>query len=189
MADGRQSCTIVSAEALAPGGTTGLFQPMISQRARYAFKALMALAGAGGRGMQIRDIAAKEEIPRKFLEQILLSMKAGGLIVSRRGREGGYTLLKPPEQISLGAVLRLIDGPIAPLPCLSRTAYRKCDDCASEERCSVRAGFSDAYDASLQVLEMTSIADAIRKAEPGDVEAPTSDRADAAAASGRLTGR
>jgi Rrf2 family protein len=139
---------------------------MISQRARYAFKALIVLGRAGkGTEMQIRDIALKERIPRKFLEQILLTLKAGGLIVSRRGRDGGYALLKPPQDITLGAVLRMIDGPIAPLPCLSRTAYRKCDDCPSEELCAVRAGFAEAYDASLRVLEATTIAQAIAAAE------------------------
>ena len=138
---------------------------MISQRARYAFKALIVLARAGPAGMQIRDIAEKEEIPRKFLEQILLSLKAGGLITSRRGREGGYALLKSAGSISLGSVLRLVDGPIAPLPCLSRTAYRKCDDCPTEELCAVRAGFAEAYDASLRVLEATTIAQAIKAAD------------------------
>ena len=141
---------------------------MISQRARYAFKALIVLGRAGkGTGMQIRDIATREQIPRKFLEQILLTLKAGGLITSRRGREGGYALLKNPEDISLGSVLRMIDGPIAPLPCLSRTAYRKCDDCPSEELCAVRAGFAEAYDASLRVLEATTIAQAIKAAQGG----------------------
>ncbi len=138
---------------------------MISQRARYAFKALIVLARAGSAGMQIRDIAEQEQIPRKFLEQILLSMKAGGLITSRRGREGGYALLKDAEAISLGSVLRMIDGPIAPLPCLSKTAYRKCDDCPSEELCGVRAGFAEAYEASLRVLEATTIAQAMKAAE------------------------
>ncbi len=138
---------------------------MISQRARYAFKALIVLARAGSAGMQIRDIAEQEQIPRKFLEQILLSMKAGGLITSRRGREGGYALLKDAEAISLGSVLRMIDGPIAPLPCLSKTAYRKCDDCPSEELCGVRAGFAEAYEASLRVLEVTTIAQAMKAAE------------------------
>ncbi len=136
---------------------------MISQRARYAFKALIALARADKQaGMQIRDIALQEQIPRKFLEQILLTLKAGGLISSRRGREGGYALLKDPQQISLGAVLRMIDGPIAPLPCLSRTAYRKCNDCPTEDLCAVRAGFAEAYDASLRVLESTTITQAIQ---------------------------
>jgi Rrf2 family protein len=139
---------------------------MISQRARYGFKALIALGRVGkGNGMQIRDIALQEQIPRKFLEQILLTLKAGGLITSRRGRDGGYALLRAAEEISLGAVLRMIDGPIAPLPCLSRTAYRKCDDCQSEEHCAVRAGFAKAYDASLQVLETTTIAQAIAAAD------------------------
>ena len=138
---------------------------MISQRARYAFKALIVLARAGSAGMQIRDIAEQEQIPRKFLEQILLSMKAGGLITSRRGREGGYALLKDAEAISLGSVLRMIDGPIAPLPCLSKTAYRKCDDCPSEELCGVRAGFAEAYEASLRVLEVMTIAQAMKAAE------------------------
>lgn len=138
---------------------------MISQRARYAFKALIVLARAGSAGMQIRDIAERESIPRKFLEQILLTLKAGGLITSRRGREGGYALLKSADSISLGSVLRMIDGPIAPLPCLSRTAYRKCDDCPSEELCAVRAGFAEAYDASLHVLEATTIAQAIKSTE------------------------
>jgi Rrf2 family protein len=139
---------------------------MISQRARYAFKALMVLSRAGkDNGMQIRDIALQEQIPRKFLEQILLTLKAGGLIASRRGRDGGYALLKNPEEISLGSVLRMIDGPIAPLPCLSRTAYRKCDDCPAEDLCAVRAGFAEAYDASLRVLENTTIAQAIQTTE------------------------
>ncbi|CAB5037407.1 MAG: Rrf2 family transcriptional regulator [Actinobacteria bacterium] len=138
---------------------------MISQRARYAYKALIVLARAGSAGMQIRDIAEQEQIPRKFLEQILLSMKAGGLITSRRGREGGYALLKDAKSISLGSVLRMIDGPIAPLPCLSKTAYRKCDDCPSEELCGVRAGFAEAYEASLRVLEATTIAQAVKAAE------------------------
>ena len=138
---------------------------MISQRARYAFKALIVLARAGPAGMQIGAIAEHERIPRKFLEQILLSLKAGGLIASRRGREGGYALLKSAETISLGAVLRIIDGPIAPLPCLSRTAYRKCEDCPSEELCGVRAGFAEAYEASLRVLEATTIAEAVKATE------------------------
>ena len=126
---------------------------MISQRARYAFKALIALARAGSAGMQIRDIAEREQIPRKFLEQILLSLKAGGLIASRRGREGGYALLKNADTISLGSVLRMVDGPIAPLPCLSRTAYQRCKDCRDETVCETRHAFADAYAAYLASLE------------------------------------
>ena len=133
---------------------------MISQRARYAFKALIVLARAGGAGMQIRDIAEKERIPRKFLEQILLSLKAGGLITSRRGREGGYTLLKDAETISLGSVLRMIDGPIAPLPCLSIIAYARCEDCKDEHTCEIRKVFARVIEPTRLVLERTTIADA-----------------------------
>ena len=133
---------------------------MISQRARYAFKALIALEKAGpGKGLQIGELARRETIPRKFLEQILLSMKAAGLIASRRGRDGGYEMLKPASQISFGQLLRVIDGPIAPLPCLSRTAYQRCKDCVSEERCELRRGFARAYESYLTTLEQTTLAD------------------------------
>jgi Rrf2 family protein len=101
---------------------------MISQRARYAFKALIVLARAGtGSGMQIRDIAQKEQIPRKFLEQILLTLKAGGLIVSRRGRDGGYALLKAPEEISLGVVM--IARPKISAPCARALLKRTTPPC------------------------------------------------------------
>ncbi len=138
---------------------------MISQKARYALKALTAFARLGRRRpVQIAELATSEQIPRKYLEQILLTLKTAGLLASRRGRGGGYELIKDPGQISLGTVLRLIDGPMAPLPCLSRTAYRRCQDCRSEETCAVRAGLAQAYQASLSALETTSIADAVLRA-------------------------
>jgi Rrf2 family protein len=135
---------------------------MISQKARYAFKALIALASSPSQECrQARAIAEGEQIPQSFLEQILLELRRAGLVASRRGREGGHYLLKDPATISFGAVLRLIDGPVAPLPCLSRTAYRRCHDCKDEKNCVMRRGFSRAYDATLAVLEQTSIADAL----------------------------
>ncbi len=135
---------------------------MISQKARYAFKALIALARSPSPACrQARDIAESEQIPLSFLEQILLELRRAGVVASRRGREGGHYLLKEPAAISFGAVLRLIDGPVAPLPCLSRTAYRRCHDCKDEKNCVIRRGFSRAYDATLNVLERTSIADAL----------------------------
>ncbi|HZC56599.1 MAG TPA: Rrf2 family transcriptional regulator [Xanthobacteraceae bacterium] len=134
---------------------------MISQKARYAFKALIALsASRPDECRQARDIATSEQIPQSFLEQILLELRRAGLVGSRRGREGGHFLLKDPADITFGHVLRLIDGPVAPLPCLSRTAYRRCHDCKDENTCAMRRGFGWAYDATLQVLEQTSIADA-----------------------------
>jgi Rrf2 family protein len=140
---------------------------MISQKARYAFKALLALTRAGeGRSLQTREIAAVERIPQSFLEQILIVLKRAGLVGSRRGPEGGHFLIKDPAAITFGQVLRLIDGPVAPLPCLSRTAYRRCEDCTDEATCGVRKVFGNAYDATLEVLERTTVADAA--AHPGD---------------------
>ena len=133
---------------------------MISQKAKYALRALIALARADD-SLVISDIAEEQAIPRKFLEQILLDLKHHGLLQSRRGRLGGYALLRPADQITFGQVLRLIDGPIAPLPCLSRIAYRRCDDCRSEEDCEIRHVFSEVADALRRVLDKATIADAL----------------------------
>ncbi|MCW5717102.1 MAG: Rrf2 family transcriptional regulator [Bauldia sp.] len=133
---------------------------MISQKAKYALRALVALARAGD-SLVISDIAEEQAIPRKFLEQILLDLKHHGLVHSRRGRLGGYALLRPAEQITFGQVLRLIDGPIAPLPCLSRIAYRRCEDCREEESCEIRRVFAAVAVASREVLDRATIADAV----------------------------
>lgn len=139
---------------------------MISQRARYAFKAIVALARAKpGEGMQIRQLCEQEKLPRKFLEQILLSLKASGYIISRRGRDGGYELLRAPEKILVGPMLRVVDGPIAPLPCLSRTAYRRCDDCRDEASCELHIAFDKAYTDYLATLEHLTLADVMRKSD------------------------
>ena len=139
---------------------------MISQRARYAFKAVVALARTKpGEGMQIRQICEQEKLPRKFLEQILLSLKAAGYITSKRGRDGGYELLKPADLIFIGPMLRAVDGPIAPLPCLSRTAYRRCDDCRDEVNCELRIAFAKAYSDYLGTLEHLSLADVLRQSD------------------------
>ncbi len=135
---------------------------MISQKARYAFRALIALARRGeGEAIQIGEISRSEGIPQKFLEQILLDLKRAGFVMSRRGKDGGYMLIKPASEIFFGEVLRLVDGPIAPLPCLSKIAYRRCVDCKSETNCEVRKVFARVADATRMVLENTSIADAI----------------------------
>ena len=137
---------------------------MISQRARYAFKAVVALARAKpGVGLQIRELAKQENLPRKFLEQILLLLKAAGYISSRRGRDGGYELLKPADLIYIGPMLRAVDGPIAPLPCLSRTAYRRCIDCKDEANCELRNAFARAYSDYLAALETTTLAQVMRQ--------------------------
>src|SRR5262249_15769663 len=124
--------------------------------------------------MMIGEIAGKERIPRKFLEQILLELKRHGIVMSRRGKLGGYALLVGPDQITFGQVLRILDGPLAPLPCLSRIAYRRCADCRTEEECEIRRVFALVANSAREVLERTTIADAIRReksTEFGAVEA------------------
>lgn len=137
---------------------------MISAQAKYALRALVMLAGVPkGEAMLTAEIAERQNIPKKFLEQILLTLKRAGILQSYRGSRGGYALLKPAREITFAQVLRLIDGPIAPLPCLSLTAYRKCDDCADEALCQIRRVFSEVAEASREVLEAATIADAFGK--------------------------
>ena len=127
---------------------------MISQKAKYALRALLSLAKAdGGYPVQISDIAREQAIPKKFLEQILLEMKKERLVESRRGKQGGYLLARPADDITFGEVLRLIDGPIAPLPCLSKIAYRRCADCQDEASCEIRHVFAHVVNAQREVLE------------------------------------
>lgn len=111
--------------------------------------------------MMISEIATQQSIPKKFLEQILLDLKHAGIVSSRRGKQGGYLLLKPADTITFGEILRLIDGPIAPLPCLSVTAYRKCEDCDGEQSCEIRHVFARVADATRDVLFSTTIAGAV----------------------------
>jgi Rrf2 family protein len=138
---------------------------MISQKAKYALRALVALVKAPPESsLMISEIARDQKIPKKFLEQILLELKRHGIVMSRRGRLGGYVLLKPAEKITFGEVLRLIDGPIAPLPCLSKIAYRRCSDCANEGTCEIRHVFHRVTLATREVLDHTSLADAVNDA-------------------------
>lgn len=126
----------------------------------------MALVKAEpGLPLQISDISRDQAIPKKFLEQILLDLKRHGIVMSRRGRQGGYVLLRPPHDITFGEVLRLIDGPIAPLPCLSKIAYRRCEDCADEAGCEIRQVFARVTLATRQVLDTTTLADAVASQE------------------------
>ena len=135
---------------------------MISNKAKYAFRALLAVASAPeGESLTSAEIARRHSIPHKFLEQILLDLKKAGILDSRRGKSGGYVMLRPADTISFGEVLRLFEGPLAPLPCLSRQSYRRCEDCESEARCEIRREFGRAYEASRQVLDSRTIADAL----------------------------
>ena len=134
---------------------------MISQRAKYALRALLALCKAPPEAsLMIAEISDKQAIPKKFLEQILLDLKRAGIVASRRGRLGGYVLVRPADKLTFGEVLRLIDGPIAPLPCLSKIAYRRCNDCDDESSCEIRHVFAGVVKAQRDVLDHTTFADA-----------------------------
>jgi Rrf2 family protein len=138
---------------------------MISLKTKYAIKALITLAeekARGGTSLTIEEIADRGGTPKRFLEHILLEIKRGGLLGSRRGRVGGYVLIKAPESISIGAILRLIDGPMAPLPCLSRGAYQPCADCKDEEACRIRAVFGSVFANYLLLIESLTLADLLR---------------------------
>ncbi len=134
---------------------------MISQKARYALRALLYLAAKGGdTPVQIAEIAEAERLPRKFLEQILAELKKPGIVRSHRGRAGGYSLGRAPKDISFADVLRVTDGPLALSPCVSVMAYRKCDDCFEESVCAIRKALLAARDATAEILESRNLATA-----------------------------
>lgn len=133
---------------------------MLSQRAKYGLKALLYLADhADEKGVRGIDISQSETIPKKFLDVILLDLKAQDLITSKKGKLGGYQLARPPERISVGQVIRILDGPLAPVSCVSRTAYRRCTDCRDENACRVRRVMGQVRDAIADILDSTSLAD------------------------------
>jgi Rrf2 family protein len=148
----------------APKLTRG-FRNLISQKSKYALKAVMALARSDAGQLAISQIAEDENIPKKFLEQILLDLKYHGIVASRRGKAGGYALCKSPEEITFGEILRIVDGPVAPLACLSRIAYRRCADCTDEADCEVRRVFASVAEATRAILDGTSISASLRPRE------------------------
>ncbi len=140
---------------------------MLSQKARYALRALFVLgAHKGDAPVMIAEIAERANVPRKFLEQILLEMKRRGIVHSHRGKHGGYTLGRAPKDIAFAEVLRVIDGPLALSPCASRTAYRKCDDCEDETTCAIRKVLLAVRDATAGILERRTLADVIADERP-----------------------
>ncbi len=139
---------------------------MITQKMKYALKALLVLADAAAKdqpeALTIEAIAKRSDAPKRFLEHILLELRNAGIIASTRGRSGGYQLIKPPGEVSISELLRLIDGPIAPLPCLSRRAYQRCDDCTDEDTCRIRKVFADVFWSYLVIIESLTLADMLR---------------------------
>lgn len=133
---------------------------MLSAKCKYGLKAMVYMARHGGAGpLLIADIAEAERIPKKFLDVILLELKTHCLLTSKKGKGGGYQLARTPDKICVGDIVRILDGPLAPVSCVSRTAYRPCDDCTDEHSCVVRAVMQEVRDAIAAVLDNTSLAD------------------------------
>lgn len=133
---------------------------MLSQKARYALRALVELAREGGGQLTSGELALRADAPRKFLEAILLELARNRIVVSRRGKFGGYSLARPAPDVSFAEVIRVIDGPLALAPCVSRLSFRKCDDCPDLATCALREALLRARDATADVLEAYSLADA-----------------------------
>ena len=143
----------------------------LSVRGEYTLRALVVLGlNYGERVTSIQAISKDQNIPKRFLEQILNDLKAGGFLESRRGVAGGYKLASPPDQINLAAVIRHVEGALAPVSCVSEKFYRKCS-CPDEARCGIRSVMKEVRDAIVHILEnvtVASLCDRVKKlqAEP-----------------------
>jgi len=139
---------------------------MLSKKSKYGLKAMMVLAKEYGQGpVLISDLAQREDIPRKFLELILLELKNQGLLQSKKGKGGGYFLGRDPKLIRVGHIVRVLDGPIAPLPCVSKTAYMRCRECRDERSCGIRIVMKEVRDATAKILDSTSLVDMLKQVE------------------------
>lgn len=132
---------------------------MLSKKTKYGIKALTFICKNKQEGpISIASIAEAENIPHKFLESILLTLRKGGILAAKKGKGGGYYLLKDPHRIFMTDVLRLLNGPIAMIPCVSLNYYEKCDDCPFEEGCSVNRLMLEVRDSTLKVLREKNLA-------------------------------
>jgi Rrf2 family protein len=140
----------------------------LSKRGEYGLRAMIILADAQMRSpeavVQIKEISQREKIPAKFLEQILLALKNAGLLQSKMGVGGGYYLARPPAEISFGQIVRVLDGPLAPIRCVSQMAYEPCG-CPDERTCGLRMVMGDVRNAIANVLDKTTLADVIGRVE------------------------
>ena len=138
----------------------------LSKRGEYGLRAMIALADMQKQNpnalVQIKDLSARENISPKFLEQILLTLKNAGLLHSKMGVGGGYHLARTPREITLGQIFRTLDGPIAPIRCVSHMAYEACE-CPDEETCGLRMAMFDVRNAIVTVLDKTTLADVIKR--------------------------
>lgn len=136
----------------------------ISKKTKYGLQALLALSRHYGEGpVLIATVAEEEAIPIKFLELILLELRNSGVVESKKGRHGGYQLGRPPSEITMGSVIRKMEGPLAPLPCASETAYRPCDECRDVEQCGTRIVMRRVRDAVADILDKTTLADVLQQ--------------------------
>lgn len=134
---------------------------MLSKKTRYALQALMILTENRKKNqgpVLISELARRGKMPQKFLEAILLELKNNGILQSKKGKGGGYDLAKPPQDIPLGQVVRLLEGPLALLPCVSQTAYRRCEECPDPDACGIRQLFQEVRDSTSKILDGTSLA-------------------------------
>ncbi len=140
---------------------------MISKKTKYAINALVYLAKAntGNEPIQISRIAESEHIPRKFLEAILLVLKNAGMLSSRKGKTGGYYLHKSPDEINIADVMRLFDGPIALLPCVTHTYYERCEECKDEATCGIRSIFADVRNETVNMLKNATLTEIMQRAD------------------------
>ena len=139
---------------------------MLSKKSKYGLRALLALARKQDQGpVLISDLAHQERIPKKFLELILLELKNKGILQSKKGKGGGYLLGRKPEEVPLGEVIRVLDGPLAPLPCVSQSAYRKCEECKEEATCGLRAVMKEVRDSTVAILDRETLATILRRTE------------------------
>lgn len=137
---------------------------MLTNKGKYGLKAIIHLAKLeAGETAQVADIAQKNNISKKFLDAILLDLRNAGMLRSKKGPGGGYALAKPARTIKIGAVIRALEGPIAPIACASRSAFRPCEDCPDIESCAVRSVMSEVREAMAGVLDNTTVADLVKR--------------------------
>lgn len=137
---------------------------MLTNKGKYGLKAIIHLAKLdAGETAQVADIAVKNNISKKFLDAILLDLRNAGMLRSKKGPGGGYALAKPARTIKVGAVIRALEGPIAPIACASRSAFRPCEDCPDIESCAVRSVMSEVREAMAGVLDNTTVADLAKR--------------------------
>jgi len=140
---------------------------MLSNKAKYGLKAMLYLSAQPAAGPTgILEIAQEQNIPKKFLDAILLELRRNGLVHSRKGRGGGYILSRPAAEISVGRIIRVLDGPLAPIGCASKTAYRPCTDCNDIGACQVRRSMQRVRDAIAGILDNMSLAEMAAIPEP-----------------------